>query len=222
MSRRKSYTGAGLIRSEGAATRKRIEAACRSDRQRLTADARARREALRDALRAERLALRGSCATKLSDARAATDAAIEEARKTAMQLQRLKQAARTPAQQHAAERARVRRAYQIQESDNAVEANLSPELLPAWRARKARTKGSKAMSRTEAFLQWVHDHPAEATRYYLEDIDRRIASMPEQTEAEYLEEQAQQRKRLRGRGLRQGSMRGLDPLDVTDDSDIPF
>ncbi len=78
-----------LARGEGARTKQSIRDDCKRERHRLTEDARARREALRTAIRNERDALRGSCSVRLADARAATDRAIEEARKSAMHLRQL-------------------------------------------------------------------------------------------------------------------------------------
>lgn len=176
-------SGAAYLRREGAATRKRIRDACRQDRARLTEDARARREALRDAVREERAALRGRCALRLREARDATDRAIEDARKTAVQLDRLRQATRTPAQRAAAERARMRLAERIRESDDEVARNLSDELRPVWQKVRGRIKPSPRRTRTEAFLEWVEEHPGDAARIYDEHIAR---TMPrEETESEY-------------------------------------
>lgn len=54
-----------------------------------------------------------------------------------------------------AEHARERRS----ESDSAVEANISNELMPVWNKVKRGIRGTDRMTRTEAFLHWVHDHP---------------------------------------------------------------
>lgn len=197
------YQGTKVIRREGADTRKRIREACRSDRSRLTEDARARRVALRDAIREERAALRGRCATRLAEARIATDRAIEEARKSAMHLDRLRLAARSPAQQAAAERARVRRAEQVRESDDEVRRNLSPDLAIVWSAVRGRIKPSKRRTRTEAFLEWVEEHQGDAARILDEHAAKRFER--EETEEDY-------RARTSPRGARAS----------LDDAEVPF
>lgn len=193
--------GTKELRRDGAADRRRIREACRADRTRLTEDARARREALRDAIREERAALRGRCSVRLREAREATDRAIEEARRSAMQLDRLRRAARTPAQTAAAERARFALATRIAESDDEVRRNISDELRPAWEKMKRRIKAGPRRTRTEAFLEWVHDHPNEAARFYREAVE---VLPPEETEDQYRERTASRR---------------LAPLDL---EDVPF
>lgn len=47
------------------------------------------------------------------------------------------------------------------ESDDEVRHNLPPELHHAWERRKRYTKATPLRSRTEAFLDWLHDHPDE-------------------------------------------------------------
>ncbi len=178
------YTGTKVIRRDGVATRKRIREACRSDRARLTEDARERRERLRDAIREERAALRGRCATRLAEARQETDRAIEEARKSAMHLDRLRKVARSPAQNAAAERARARRAETIRESDDDVRRQLSPELAIVWQSVRGRIKPSKRATRLERFLEWVEEHQGDAARI----LDEHAASrFGEESEEDYRE-----------------------------------
>lgn len=207
------YTGTKVLRSEGAATRRRIRDACRADRQRLTEDARKRREALSAAIKNERAALRGSCATKLEEARARTNAAIAEAQHTAMHLDRLRKVSRSPAQTAAAERARARRAENIRESDDEVRRNLSPELAIIWEKVKSRIRPSSRRTRTEAFIEWVEEHGSEAARILDEHAEMRFAR--EETEAEYLE-------RTRPRPTRQRRIANLDRQQELAPDEIPF
>lgn len=176
------YTGTRVIRRDGAETRRRIRDACRTDRVRLTEDARARREALRDAIREERAALRGRCATRLAEARAATDRAIEEARASALHLDKLRRVTRSPAQQHAAERARARLAERIRERDDEVRRQLSPDLQIVWQAVRQRIKKSPRRTRLEAFLEWVEEHQGDAARILDEHASSRWG---EESEAQY-------------------------------------
>lgn len=178
-----------LLRREGKAHRVAIRDQCRETRVKLSADAKARREKLRDAIRAERVALRGSCQVRLADARAATNRAIEEARRTAVDLDKLRKVARTPAQAHAAEKARMRAATSIKESDDEVRRNLPDDLARIWQKVRHRPgmRGGKRISRTERFLHWVHDNGATVSRMLADEADRMLADLPEETEAQYLE-----------------------------------
>jgi len=45
------------------------------------------------------------------------------------------------------------------ESDDDVRINIDPELVPIFDRVRRTIKGSAHRSRTEAFLEWVHDHP---------------------------------------------------------------
>lgn len=181
---RRGYTGTKLARREGAATVRGIRATCREARATLTDDARARRLALREAIRNERAALRGSCSLRLDQARAATAKAIDEARSSAMELDRLRKVTRTPAQQSAAERARLRGAERIRESDDEVRRNLPDDLAHVWERVKGRIKGTARTTRTERFLDWVHDHAAEVARMVNDRAEQ--AHVVEETEEQYL------------------------------------
>lgn len=195
------YTGTKVLRREGAATVRSIRANCREARQTLTADARARRESLRDAIRNERAALRGSCSVRLDDARAATARAIDEARSSAVELDRLRKVTRTPAQKSAAERARLRGAERIRESDDEVRRNLGDELALVWARVKNRIKGTSRTTRTEAFLDWVHNHPADAARIVNDAAEQSWRSTPEETESEYRARKTSERRAPRARSV---------------------
>lgn len=56
--------------------------------------------------------------------------------------------------------AAARRTYRL-ESDDEVRQNLPPELVPVFDRHKGRFRDSPKMSRTEAFLHWVEEHPDE-------------------------------------------------------------
>ena len=180
----KGHGQRALIQKEGKQHKVAIRDQCRETRAALTLDAKARREALRDAIRTERVALRGSCQRRLAEARSSTNRAIEEARRTAVDLHKLKLIARTPAQAHAAEKARMRAAHSIKESDDEVRRNLPDDLARIWSKvkHKAGMRGSKNITRTERFLQWVHDNSATVGRMLAAEMDR---EPPEETESEY-------------------------------------
>lgn len=195
VTRLRTHGAVKLARSEGRARRVAVRELCRDARRALSEDARKRREELTQTIAAERLALRGTCTDRLARARAATDRAIEEARKSAVELDRLRRAARSPAQQHAAERARFARATHLRESDDEVRRNLSDELAAVWDRVKGRIRGSARRTRTEAFLEWVEGHQGDAQRIIIEAAERSF--VPEETEAQYRERQASERRSSR-------------------------
>jgi len=49
----------------------------------------------------------------------------------------------------------------ISESDDAVRRNVPPELIPIFNRIKGRIKGKRTRDRTEAFLEWVEEHPED-------------------------------------------------------------
>lgn len=77
--------------------------------------------------------------------------------------------------------ARVVVRERLSESDDEVRNNIDPELMPVWEAVKRRIKPGERSSRTEAFLQWVHDHAGEAQRimaeHHEEEAEREYRSM---------------------------------------------
>jgi hypothetical protein len=63
------------------------------------------------------------------------------------------------------------------ESDDEVEGNIPPELVALWRRVRGSIKGSDRKSRTEAFLQYAEEHPAEEWAALEDSVDRAIAEM---------------------------------------------
>lgn len=63
------------------------------------------------------------------------------------------------------------------ESNQDVERNIAPELVQLWRERAAFTKGSPRKSRTEAFLQWVEEHPDAAAEAISGRVHAEIAAL---------------------------------------------
>lgn len=222
MGRARTFGQVRIAKTEGKRSRVAIRVQCKEARAKLTEDARARREALRAAIMAERLALRGRCAVRLEEARAETDKRIEEARRTAMHLDKLRAVTRSPAQQHAAERARLRRAEAIRESDDEVRRNLPPDLARIWNRVKhtAGMRGGKRISRTERFLQWVHDNSATVERMLTEEAERAERAMREETEAEY--HARKEAERRSSRRARQRPIKNLDRQQDLSPDEIPF
>lgn len=182
------------IRTAREARRQRIREArelCKSARAKL----RARVAAAREALRAAREALRAApqtCATNLERARvleaynAARDAlAIELAKRSADRARKREE--RQDARIWNRDRKLSTRAERRAESDDEVRNNLPPELVPLWEQRKGKIKASRLRSRTEAFLEWVHDHPGAVAELHAKAEAAELARL-ERAELEHYRE----------------------------------
>jgi hypothetical protein len=140
---------------------------CRAER--IAARARARElrrralEELREAVRRERAAARETCAADLAAAHGIADkvertrAELAAERKYQRELRRIERANRAAR----LDTKRATRAERRGESDEEVAGNIPPEFLSLWQRVKGRIRGSDRMTRTEAFLEYAHNHPAE-------------------------------------------------------------
>jgi len=63
------------------------------------------------------------------------------------------------------------------ESDDAVLANIDAALVPVFAKVKRAIKGTPRMTRTEAFLHWVHDHPAEVYEIQEHERERELRAL---------------------------------------------
>jgi hypothetical protein len=118
---------------------------------------------LRKALLAERFQARQTCSARMSEARGISErihrtrAELEAERSFQRDMRRIERGNRQRAQQAHRATAAERRS----ESDDAVRANVPPEYLGLWEKVKGSIRGSDRMSRTEAFLHWIEEHPEE-------------------------------------------------------------
>ena len=160
---------------------------CRSER--IAARERARTlrlralQELREAVEADRTAARQTCSVKLGEARAIRDD-VERARaKHAAEkeyqrdLRRIEAANSQRRKEHPHATHIERRA----ESDDEVRSNISRDLIPLFEKVKRGIKASPRMSRTEAFLAYVEQHP-EAM---LEAIDEKTEALVRQLETRH-------------------------------------
>lgn len=98
------------------------------------------------------------------------------------------------------------------ESDHEVEVNLTPEQLIVWKRVKGKIKPGHRRSRTEAFLEWMHDHSADVARIHADEAERQVR--------EAVKHEAEQRKALEGMPrasmakLREYLSTGLEALGV--------
>lgn len=75
---------------------------------------------------------------------------------------------------------RKRAAEKKRESDEEVERNIDKALVPVWRRVKSRIKPTDRSTRTEAFLQWVHDNSAEVQELEAQEAERGVQHWLEQ------------------------------------------
>ena len=154
--------------------RKQITAKANDSRARCRARIRGAAERQRE-LVAERAALmRGSAQRRLgkvaSARRAELDREIEHQR---MLAQRERKKIGTTHRERAAE------------SDDAVRKNIAKGLIPVFDKVRSKIRGGPRRTRTEAFLEWVQEHPDQVLTLQAEVADRDVARLiAEQHEAE--------------------------------------
>lgn len=193
--RKKDREKLRALRSEIAEAKKRQRAAmrravelCRRGRLGVRARVKDYRERERERINREvsrmREEARTQCALRKARIRAAASSvgdrkrrALAEERKLQAQLRRYEQ---TRKQKHAALRTgREARA----ESDDAVRSNLPPELVPVFDKVRASVKAGPRRSRTEAFLEWAAENPAEVIALQQHDADREVKRLVREREA---------------------------------------
>lgn len=152
---------------------------CRAERQRLKLRAQQARQRLRDSIARMRAQARDLCAVQLHDARAETGQHIAQAVE-ALDKERGYQAslnAWTRPDVCAVPKGRSARERR-EESDCEVAANIDdPGLRAVWEKVKRKIKGSARQSRTEAFLQWVHDNSADVERIQYDAEEQAIKQL---------------------------------------------
>lgn len=126
----------------------------------------------RDALRRARAELSERCRGERSGARAR----VRRSR-TKLQVERQIQRAEREARRGRPARARATGAELREESDQAVERDLPPELVPVWRRVRKQIQAGPRRSRTEAFLEWVEAHPDEIAAIEAESAEREAEQM---------------------------------------------
>lgn len=151
---------------------------CSTARVELRDRQRAERERLRDAQRAQRGAGKVACAVGREEAREVgrlEQAAAAKALRDERRLQREVRAA-----DKRASLVRSTKRERAQEDDDAVRANLPPDLVPVFDQVKKKIKGSPRKSRTEAFLQWAEENPGEIVAVQQADADAYLAKLLQQ------------------------------------------
>ncbi len=174
---------------------------CREKRAALRAAIKQWRVELAELIRTERARVCAECGMSRAQARTAGDAEILDAVK-AYAAERGHQASlkREPGKP-----SRVVVKERRAESDDEVRNNLDRDLLPVWEVMKKRIKAGPRSSRTEAFLQWAHDHAGEAQRILAEHHEA-------ESEREYREMIAQEKKLTKGMRARRVRAADLEAI----------
>jgi hypothetical protein len=169
---------------------------------------------LREATRAERQAARSACIARKDEAKQSTSSPIERARaelgaerKYQEDLRRIERGNRA-SRLH---RPKATRAERRSESDDEVRANIPAELVALFEQVKRGIKAGPRQSRTEAFLKYAEEHPAEV-----------LHAVEDKTEAliRDLERQQNETRRALRRPVR--FARPMPPTMEAAASDVPF
>lgn len=131
------------------------------------------------AQRFERVLERTTCATGKESAKAKGLELEQGARRTLKEervLQRqVRRAGKAPAL-----KVRSTARERSQEDDDAVRANLPPELVPVFEKVSRKIKGSPKRTRTEAFLDWAEENPDEILSVQQAVADKALRDMLKQ------------------------------------------
>ena len=154
-----------------------IRGLCRIGRQNVRARVRALRAETLDRLREQIAALRqeqkDECSTDKATARAVLTERINEAHQELAEQRALFRSLYGRKSSGGRARAVERR----QESDDEVERNLPPELVPVFRKVKGQIKAGPRRSRTEAFFEWVESNTDEAHAILYDQVEQDVARM---------------------------------------------
>ena len=155
-----------------------IRSRCRSQRERFETRAQEARKRLRESIRRMKENARNLCAVEITDARASTGEVIAKA-VAALEHERGYQASlKAWTRPTTCAVTKGRRREQLGESDCEVSSNLDePGLRVVWEHVKGKIKPKGRSTRTEVFLQWVHDHPADAAAIQYAEEEKAVAEL---------------------------------------------
>jgi hypothetical protein len=204
---REALKAAKLLRRERV---REVVTTCRHMRGVAREHARALRARYRAIMRAEidseRQAARSQCEASKLKAREKDVPPIERALE-ALQLERQHQATMRRWEKRPAFAKQPRKITTITESDSEVENNLPHDLILVWRRVKHRIKATPRRTRTEAFIEWAHEHAADVATIQNEQLEQDIA--------ELVAREAELRERT-------GSMDYYRNASSADLGDVPF
>lgn len=95
-----------------------------------------------------------------------------------------------------------------------VRKNLPAELVPVFNRMRRHIKGTARRSRTEAFLHWAEENPAEVVAMQGDDIEREVSRL--------VKEHDKQERKLRSRKRYQRSAEELAEELAKEEEEVPF
>lgn len=160
-----------------------VRSACRADRVAVKARARSMRELARVELQArirdEHAGAVQACMIRHEQARAAVRNPREAVRAERAYQAELRRIERLYIQKQRETR-RASRAERRSESDDAVRVNLDPQYVALWDRVKGSIRGTDRRSRTEAFMQYVEEHPGEVLEVLEDRTDALVRDLERQ------------------------------------------
>jgi len=157
-----------------------IRAACKAERDRLRAEAERQRQELAESIRRMQSEAKKICSVRVDDTRRETSEAIARAVEAlgAARAEQTRLSIWTRPAYCAVPGTPRRRGEQRAESDCEVAQNLTEAaLLPVWEQVKHKIKASARRSRTEAFLEWVHEHAADVAELQRKAEDEALRTL---------------------------------------------
>jgi len=182
-----------------------IRADCRRTRVELREKAAQARQELRDLQRAARTAARSSCSSSASTARAEHALELDRRRQRYAETSHEQRSLRVSPTQP---KKRLTAAEARGDSDDAVASDLPADLLPVWAVMKRTIHGTRNRTRTEAFLDWVHESPDEVWSIREAHAEKKLAALLRQ------EQELHRETRKAGRYSRSPETMARDLADV--------
>lgn len=127
---------------------------------------------LRNQARIECEARKDKVRAKAADSVARALAVFGEERAYQQQIHRLEK----PAKLGPKRRATTHAEY-VRESDDEVRGNIPVELVPVFDKLRHKFRDEPRRTRTEAFMEWAHDHPADVRAIVDAEIEASIAEL---------------------------------------------
>lgn len=189
-----------------------ITRTCKSARESAREWAKRARIELRERIERERAELRGSCSARRTRASEEGASAIEAARAELAQARADLSVERAWTRKQAKRPTAQRAARVMSESEEEVLRNIPPDLVPVWHAVKKGIHATARRSRTEAFLEWAHDHPGRVYELLERDAVRHLEALERDERA--LAREMERGSRYQGTAAHVASRSAdFDPLD---------
>ena len=141
---------------------------------------------LRERMQAERAEARRLLDAAYDDARSLKDQIVRDRAELLAEVafqRTMRQIERSNRERRAEVARKGHRHERLAESDDAVLADIPEELRPLWRRVKGSIRATRHMSRSEAFMQYVHDHPREHLTALNDENEAKLAQLIAEREA---------------------------------------